>query len=171
MFKNKRTIIFISMCLFILTSVPIASCSEKETTNYQDSQWLATYTANSLVVGNGLIYLGAALENNNFTAENSDFKSASTYANTLYSDSQKAMDDSALYNVSPDLQNAKDEYQLEMMQVNSAAVYISYGIEEYKKGNVEAGDSDFEQAGQSLKSVIEHADRTEKLLKTYRPKN
>jgi len=142
-----------------LTPIPI-----NETTNYQDSQWLTTYIADSLVVGNDMKYLSTALINTNFT-------SASTYANTLYKDSQKAMNNSKLYDVSPDLQSSKDEYQLEMLQAQSAAVYIYYGIEAYQKGNTEAGDSEMKQAIQSINSITEHANRAGSLLKAYKSKN
>ncbi len=87
-------------------------------------------------------YLGTALININTISSNTDFTSAYTYANTLYKDSQKAMNNSGLYDVSPDLQGAKDEYQLEVLQAQSAAVYIYYGVDAYRKRNIEAGDSE-----------------------------
>ena len=144
------------VCSLILATVPMALCSENvsigvampvstlapiqinETTNYQDSQWLTTYIADSFVISNDMKYLGTALVNINFTSNNTDFTLASTYANTLYEDSQKAMNNSGLYNVSPDLQGAKDEYQLEALQVQSAGVYIHYGVNAYRKRNLEA---------------------------------
>jgi hypothetical protein len=58
-----------------------------------------------------------------------------------------------------------------MVQANSAAVYIHYGVKAYNKGNVEAGNSDMKQALQSLTLVVEHADRAGNLLKTYNSKN
>jgi hypothetical protein len=173
----------------ILATIPIALCYGKasievamqaptlapipinETTNYQDSQWLTTYLSNSLVVANDMKYLGVALMNINFTSAPNDFTSASAYTNTLYKDSQKAMDNSNLYNVSPDLQSAKDKYQLEMLQAQGAAVYIYYGIEAYNKGNIEAGESEMKQALQNITSVTEHANRAASLLKAYKSKN
>ena len=181
---NILTIIF---CFLILATIPIALCYAKAptevtmpvltlapipinaTTNYQDSQWLATYLSNSLVVANDMKYLGTALINNNFTSANNDFTSVSTYANTLDKDSQKAINDSDLYRVSPDLQSAKDEYRLQMVQAKSAAVYIYHAIEAYKKGDIEAGNSYMEQAVHSLYLVTKHANKTEKLLKAYIP--
>ena len=109
-------------------------------------------------------YLGTALNNTNFT-------SVFTYANTLYTDSQKALDDSALYNVSPDLQGAKDEYQLSMVQLQSAAFYVHSGVETYKKGNAEAGNFEMKQAVPSINSFREHFSRAQNLLKTYKYKN
>jgi hypothetical protein len=172
------------ICFLILATIPMAFCSEKtpievatlvptpinKTTNYQDSQWLATYLSDSLVVGNDMKYLGTALKNTNFTSANNDLRSISTYVTTLYKDSQKAINDSDLYSVSPDLQGAKDEYRLEMVQANSAAVHIYHGVNAYKKGNVEAGNSDMTQAIQSLTLVIEHANKAGNLLKTYNSK-
>ena len=110
-------------------------------------------------------YLGTALINNNFTSDNNDFTSVSTYANTLDKDIQKAINDSDLYSVSPDLQNAKGEYRLQMIQAKNAAVYIYHGIEAYKKGVIEAGDSEMKQAIQSINSITEHANKAAKILK------
>ena len=138
---------------------------------YQYSQWLTIMTADKLVIDNDMKYLGTALNNTDFTSENNGLISVSTYANTLYTDSQKAMDDSALYNVSLDLQGAKDEYQLAMVQAQSAAVYIYSEVEAYKKGNVEAGNSEMKQAIPSINFFMEHDVRTRKILKTYNSKN
>ena len=132
---------------------------------YQDSQWLTTYMSDSLVVNNDMKYLGTALKNIDLTSDNPDFTSTSTYANAVYTDSQKAMDDSDLYNVSNDLQGAKDEHQLAMVQAQSAAVYIISGVEEYKKGNFEAGNSEMKQAVPNIKSFREHDDRATNLSK------
>ena len=156
--KTKKILSIFMLILYflILATIPIALCYGKvpigvampaptlapipinETTKYQDSQWLATYISNSLAVSNDMKYLGTALINTNFTSASNDFMSASTYANNLYKDSQKAMNNSNLSNVSPGLQSAKDEYQLEILQAQGAAVHIYYGIEAYKKGNIEA---------------------------------
>jgi|ERR1035437_676432 hypothetical protein len=183
---NIFTIIF---CVLILVSIPIALCYAKApaevtmpvptltpisinaTINYQDSQWLATYLSNSLVVANDMKYLGTELINNNFTSANNNFASIPTYANTLYKDSQKAINDSDLYSVSPDLQSTKDGYRLQMIQAKSAAVYIYHGIEAYKKGDIEAGDYEMEQSIQSINSITEHANKASKLLKAYKSKN
>jgi hypothetical protein len=186
--KKILNIFMIIYCFLILATIPMALCYGKaeigvampfptlapipinETINNQDSQWLATYLSDSLVVSNDMKYIGTALINTNFTSANNDFKSVFTYANTLYKDSQKAINDSDLYSVSPDLQSTKDEYRLEMVQANRAAVYIYHGVKAYKKGNVEAGNSDMEQAIQSLYSVTKHANRAASLLKAYKSK-
>ncbi len=156
----------VTMPVPTLAPIPINA-----TTNYQDSQWLETYLSNSLVVADDMKYLGTALMNNNFTSDNNDFTSVSTYANTLDKDSQKAINDSDLYSVSPDLQNAKDEYRLQMVQAKSAAVYIIMQSKLIKKGDIEAGNSYMEQAVHSLYLVTKHANKTEKLLKAYKSKN
>ncbi len=56
-----------------------------------------------------------------------------------------------------------------MVQANSAAVCIYHGVKAYKK-NIEAGNSDMEQAIQSLYSVTKHANRAASLLKAYKSK-
>jgi len=84
--KKILSIFMIIFCFLILATIPIALCYGKaptevampvptmahiitnETTNYQDSQWLATYLTNSLVLANDMKYLGTALINTNFTS-------------------------------------------------------------------------------------------------------
>lgn len=127
--------------------------------------------ADSLVISNDMKYLGTVLNNTDFTSDNNGFTSVSTYANTLYIASQKAMDDSDLYNVSPDLQGANDEYQLSMVQAHSTAVYVYSGVEECKKGNIETGISEITQAIPNINSFIEHFSKTQNLLKAYKLKN
>ncbi len=156
----------VTMPVPTLAPIPINA-----TTNYQDSQWLAKYLSNSLIVANDMKCLGNALINNNFASANNDFTSVSTCANTLDKDSQKTITDSDLYSVSPDLQSAKDEYRLQMIQAKSAAVYIYHGVEAYKKGDIEAGDSEMKQSIQSINSLTEHANKASKLLKAYKSKN
>ncbi len=156
----------VTMTVPTLAPIPINA-----TTNYQDSQWLAKYLSNSLIVANDMKCLGNALINNNFASANNDFTSVSTCANTLDKDSQKTITDSDLYSVSPDLQSAKDEYRLQMIQAKSAAVYIYHGVEAYKKGDIEAGDSEMKQSIQSINSLTEHANKASKLLKAYKSKN
>ena len=184
--KKFMSVLMIIFCFLILTTVPMALCSENapnevtmptytlspipinEKTNYQDIQWLKRYIADSLVISNDMKYLGTALMNITFPSNNSNFVLASKYANILYKDTQKALNNSGLYNVSSDLQSAKDEYQLEVLEAQSAAVYISHGTDAYRKGKVEVGDSDMEKAVKSLHSVVVHANRTASLLKTYK---
>ena len=76
----------------------------------------------------------------------------SVYANSLFTDSQKAIDDSDSYQVSPDLQGANDEFRIVMVGANWAVFYISAGIEEYNKGNMQVATSDFNQATLIMKS-------------------
>jgi hypothetical protein len=98
---------------YVTTDTPtptskLTSTSTSEASNYQDTQWLAVCGADTSAVTDDINSMSTA-------AQNYDFTSMSTSANALYTDSQKAMDDSDLYNVSPDLQGAKDEYRLAMV--------------------------------------------------------
>ena len=101
--------------------------------------------------------------------EDHDFTSVSTNANILYTDSMKAIENSDLYTVSPDLQDAKDEYRLAMVQAHSAALYFYVGAEDYKKVNVKDGNSEFDRADNCLKSCNEHVNRADNLLKAIIP--
>jgi Predicted permease len=134
-----------------------------ESSNYQDAQWLVTFTTDSTIVANDMNYVSSAVRKNDYT-------SLSIYANSLFTDSQKAMDDNDLYSVSPDLQGTKDEYRLAMVQANWAAYYISTGINDFNNGNVQAATSDFNQATQNMKSCGEHANNATKLLTAYNSK-
>ena len=94
-----------------------------------------------------------------------------SHANSLFIDSQKAMDDSDLYSVSPDLQGIKDEYRSAMVQANWAAYYISTGIEDSNKGDTKTATSDLNQAVQNMKSCTEHTNNLNKMLKSYNSKH
>ena len=114
-------------------------------------------------VDNDMKYLTAA-------AKNYDTTSLSKYAGTLYTDSQKAIEDSDLYNVSPDLQDTKDEYRLAMVQANRVAVYANSGVGEFNNGNFEAVNSDVKQAIECVKFYNEHIKKAAKLSKNSKLK-
>ena len=121
---------FVVFCLVIvaIAALPLTLATPiHETTKYQDSQWSTTCVTDMTPVDNDIKCLTTA-------AKNYDTISLSKYASTLYTDSQKAIDDSDLYNVSPDLQDTKNEYRLAMVQANRVAVYANSGLEEYNNG-------------------------------------
>ena len=101
-------------------------------------------------------------------AENDkDYTSLSIYANSLFTDSQKAIDDNDLYNVSPDLQGTKDEETLALVQLNLYAKYTHMAAEEYKNGNEEGGASYSKQANQYAISYGQHIKKATELLAAY----
>ena len=134
-----------------------------ETTKYQDSQWSTACVSDMTQVDNDMKSLNTA-------AKNYDFTSASTYAAILYTDSKKAIEDSDLYNISPDLQGAKDEYRSAMAQANMVAGYVNSGVEEYNNGNFEAINTDLKQAIECVNSYNEHIKKVVKLLNNYKSK-
>jgi len=145
------------------TTTPIESTTSAttpihETTKYQDSKWSTTCVSYMTQVDNDMRYLTTA-------AKNYDTTSLSTYAGTLYTDSQKAIENSDLYNVSPDLQDTKDEYRLAMVQANKVAVYANSGVGEFNNGNFGAVNSDVKQAIECVKFYNEHIKKAAKLLK------
>ena len=152
-------IFFVVICLVTVTidALPLTLATPiHETTKYHDSQWLTACVSDMTQVDNDMKSLTTA-------AKNYDFTSASTYAAILYTDSHKAIDDSDLYNVSPDLQGAKDEYQLAMAQASQVAVYANSGVEEYNNRNFEAINTDLKQAIECVKSYNEHIKKAVKL--------
>jgi hypothetical protein len=143
---------FVVFCLVIVTvaALPlILATPTHETTKYQNSQWSTTCVADRIQVDNDMKYLTTA-------AKNYDTTSLSTYASTLCTDSQKAIDDSDLYNVSPDLQDTKNEYRLAMLQANKVAVYANSGLEGYNNGNFEAVNSELKKATECIESYNQH---------------
>ena len=145
-------IFFVVICLVgvAIETLPSTLATQiHETTKYQDSQWSTVCVSDMKQVDNDIKSLTTA-------AKNYDFTSASTYAAILYTDSHKAIEDSDLYNVSPDLQGAKDEYNLAMIQANRVAAYANSGVEEYNNGNFEAINADLKRAIECIKSYNEH---------------
>jgi hypothetical protein len=157
-------IFFVVICLVAVAieALPLTLATPThETAKYQDSQWSTACVSDMTQVDNDLKSLTSA-------AKNYDFTSTSTYAAILYKDSHKAIEDSDLYNVSPDLQGAKDEYQLAMAQANRVAVYANSGVDEYNNGNFEAINTDLKQAIECVKSYNEHIKKTVKLSNNYK---
>ena len=137
--------------------------STSKTSEYQDAQWLTACSPDVSYVANDMDHLSTA-------ASDYDYASLSTYADALYKDSQNAIDASDLYSVSPDLQSAKDEYRLAMVQANWAAVYTRMGVDEYNKGNVKEGTSYLEQAIPYIKSCGEDSKKATELINAYNSK-
>ncbi len=94
---NIFTIIF---CVLILATIPIALCYAKAPTEVT----MPVPTLAPIPI--------------NATTNSQDSQWLATYLSNK--DSQKAINDSDLYSVSPDLQSAKDEYRLQMIQAKSA---------------------------------------------------
>ncbi len=134
-----------------------------ETTKCQDSQWSTACASYMARVTNDMKHLTTA-------AKNYDFTSVSTYPDTLYTDSQKAIEDSDLYNVSPDLQDTKNEYRSAMVQANMVAVYANSGVEKYNNGNFITVNSDVKQAIECVNSYNEHIKKAAKLSNNYESK-
>ncbi len=154
-------IFFVVICLVAVAidTLPLILATPiHETTKYHDSEWLIACASGMTQVDNDMKSLTTA-------AKNYDFTSASTYAAILYTDSHKAIEDSDLYNISPDLQGAKDEYQLAMDQASWVAVYANSGVEEYNNGNFEAINTDLKQAIECVKSYNGHTKKAVKLSK------
>ena len=157
---------FVVICLVTvaIAGLPLTLATPiHETTKYQDSQWSTACLSDMTQVDNDMKCLTTA-------AKNYDFTSASTYAPILYTDSQKAIENSDLYNVSPDLQSAKDEYRSAMAQANRVAAYANYGVEEYNNGNFEAINTDSKHAIECVKSYNEHLKKAVKLSNDYKSK-
>lgn len=140
--------------ILILGTVPLALGATK----YQDAKWFAAADSDVKSVTNDMTGIDVAMEH-------SDTQSLSTYGGYLYTDSQKAIDDSNLYDVSPHLQDAKDEYNSAMEQAEWAGAYYQTAIKEYDKGNEKNAKSDLTKATQSKENYAKHLYKLYNLLK------
>lgn len=141
-----------------VTSTPTPTPTP-EAQNYQDAQWLAVSKSKKSI--------GSDLEDMSKAENDKDYTSLSIYANSLFTDSQKAIDDNDLYNVSPDLQGTKDEETLALVQLNLYAKYTHMAAEEYKNGNEEGGASYSKQANQYAISYSQNIKKATELLAAY----
>jgi hypothetical protein len=95
----------------------------------------------------------------------------SIYANSLSTDSQKAIDNSDLYEVSPDLQSAKDEYKSTMVDAKQEADYINTGLEANNKGDTQSATSNINEAATFMNSSVDHSNKYKILIATYKSKH
>lgn len=144
------------------TLEPVTNTTSIET-NYQDTQWLKTVIADGTPVENDLKNVGSA-------AQKSDLTTLSTYSNSLLIDSQNAIDNCDLYEVSPELKSAKKEYKSAMVDANKAAYYINLGLEENDKGDAQSATSYFDEATKLMTSIANHSNNYVSLIDAYKSK-
>lgn len=135
----------------------------KSGVEYQDEEWLTACWRNAPIVADDLRGYADA-------ASNTDYSSLATYSDLLYRDSQTALNESEMYSVSPDLQKAKDEYRLAMVQANWCAVYTGIAINYINDGNTDGAITSMNQAAEALKSCNEHTTTANRLLDEYKSK-
>lgn len=73
-----------------------------------------------------------------------------------------------MYSVSPELQGAKDEYRIAMVQANWCAVYTAIAINDINNGNTDDAITSMNQAAEALKSCNKHTMTANSLLDEYR---
>lgn len=147
-----------------VTYIPVQTSTpalKQAVSNYQDTEWLATFSTDSQVITSEITDITTA------TTSFNDYNALSI-SNSLYTDSQKAMENSDLYNVSSGLQGAKDEYRLSLVQVNWFAVNSSKRAEESAKGNLGLSIAYTDKAIKCLESHNQHMNKAYDLITAYK---
>lgn len=131
-----------------------------EASNCQDGQWLSVVSSYSGILSKDLELVSNAVMEN-------DYLSILLYTKPVFANSQKAIEDSEMYSVSPYLQLAKDEFRLAMILVNWAAYYLDAGIEEMNNGDQQVSTYYLEQAITNIESFHQHMDNSNTMLDSY----
>jgi hypothetical protein len=105
-------------------TTPVLAAGE---TNYQDQQWISAMSIDKPAVDSDLNSLMAGVDPNSISSKNIDklTKNFQIYSNAITTDSQKAIDHSDSYIVSPDLLPTKNAYGKAMYQAKWAGFYAT----------------------------------------------
>jgi len=133
----------------------------RETTSEQDSKWLETYSTD-------ISTIMSDIKNVNDAIGSQDFTSLSMYSNRLYKDSQEAEENSASYDVSISLKNAKDEHEVSLPAAKKRAFYINKYANDMIFGNKIAAREDLETSAQYIDPFFDHATKAFDLVKDYK---
>lgn len=152
------------------TSTPAETPSDtaiETVASYDDAQWISTMVTDTSIMQPDMQNVGT-IASNIETAE--DMNSLATYSGYLYDSTQTALINSNKYNVSPDLQPAKDEYNQGISDINLACAYIYQSVTEFNSGNLNQATSLMEDAKTYINSGTVHITRAATLLEGYNKK-
>jgi hypothetical protein len=115
--------IFLINCLVASTTPVLAA----DGTNYQDQQWISAMSIDKPVVDSDLNSLMEGVDINSISPKNIEklTNNFRIYSNAITTDSQKAIDHSDSYIVSPDLLPTKNAYGNAMYQAKWAGFYAT----------------------------------------------
>lgn len=150
------------------TVTPTATTVETKT--YEDQQWLNAVTIDSSASGDLLTDL-TNVQNACTNVETTGINLVGESAGKLYLSSEAAYKHSNSYDVSQDLQPAKDEYNLGLTEVNTIAVKLARAVDSYNKGDLDQYETEMSAVKSHINSTSEHFSKATSLIKAYREKN
>lgn len=142
--NNKYIILTAFVVLGVATSL---GCTE--TTQYQDEEW------KKMVVDNNYL-ISSDLDNVAYALEDMDFDYMYSMGNRLSTDSKSMLEESRKYKVSPELQKAKEEYELSLPDFDSAGGYAMDSANKFKLGNLNAGQMALQHCSNYINSGADH---------------
>lgn len=137
-----------------------------ETEKYEDQQWLNALGMDATASGDLLTDLNN-VQNACTNVETTGMNLIGEYAQNLYQSSDAAYKHSNSYNVSPDLQPAKDEYNQGLTEVNTVAVKLTRAVDSYNKGDLDQFETEVTSVQTLINSASEHFKTGETLINKY----
>lgn len=136
------------------------SGTSSSSTSSEDLEWASAMLSDINIVNSDMQDLSEA-------ANNQDVTSLQIYADKLYESTQDAIDHNDEYDVSPDLQEAQDEFRSGMVSFHSAALTVYAGVEAYNSGDTYGATDSFNTAADLLIAGSERIETCTDLLNEY----
>lgn len=140
---------------------PVETSAE---TQYHDVEWLQLVTTDSSLLASDLNLIST-------TANNLDYDKLLYAGSRLSVDSSAALEESKKYQVSPQLQTAKREYELGLSDLNKAGEYTVSGVKKATNGDSSGGVTDLVTAGDYLESGGSYIKKSASLLNEFSNRN
>lgn len=142
--NNKNIVLTVFVVLGVAVSL---GCTE--TTLYQDEEW------KNMVIDNNYL-ISSDLDNVAYALEDMDFDYMYSMGNRLSTDSRSMLEESRKYKVSPELQKAKEEYELALPDLDRAGEYAMDSANKLKSGNLNAGQIALQHCLNYINSGSDH---------------
>ena len=164
-FTKSIGLIFL-ISFLIASAVPVLAAGG---TVSQDQQWYSAYSIDRPAVDSDISSLNTGVIEGLFSPENVERKVSNyrTYSSPLLTDSQKAMDHSKSYTVSPELSSAKYAYETAMENVNWAGFYAAQFATDTLSSKGEKANDDYTKAVNKINNYTKNIAETDRLLKIY----
>jgi hypothetical protein len=138
-------------------NVQITEPQQKE---YQDSEWASNAGINTNIVSGDMKNLTNA-------AGSMNMYSLSESSKSLKSHSSTAITESDSFTVSTELQPAKNEYRLGLIDANNGALFADTGVNYFNQGDMKSANEAFKTATDDITSCGQHIHNTTILLNVY----
>lgn len=143
-----------------------AQTTTETSSTYSDAVWLNVIATDTSSTGS----LVTDMNNIGYACAHIDtvgMAQTGIYAENLYQSTNAALQNSNLYNVSPELQAAKDEYNLGLASINTAAMLIAGSVDAYNKGDSATCISLMKSAKTSTDAGNQHLTTAASLIREY----